>query len=259
MIHTGPTYGLPPREYLQSVDLALVLVLILRDSGRVTISGAAKILGVSASTVHRSMSMLVYRGFATRGENRSYLPGPALSSSSLQPGAGAQLVESARDQLARLSEETGETCQLMTLSGSKCHVLLSVAGTTQPTVGSRRGQILPAEQNAGGLAMLAELSAGELRGLYPTLPDQNFDQLRRTLRRSRERGFAINNGLYEANVSAVGACLRNELGDILGAVAVTVPTQRFRSVHHPCTEALKARTRALNQALADARPDFSAR
>jgi IclR family transcriptional regulator, acetate operon repressor len=254
MIHTGPTHGLPPREYLQSVDLALALALILRDSGRITISGAAKILDVSASTVHRSMAMLVYRGFASRGESRSYIPGPALSSSSLQPGAGTQLVEATRDQLTRLSEDTGETCQLMTMSGNKCHILLSVAGTTQPTVGSRRGQIIPAEQNAGGLAMLAEYSAGELRALYPTLPDAAFEQLRRTLRRSRERGFAINNGLYEAHVSAVGTCLRNELGDVLGAVAVTVPTHRFRALHRPSTELLKACTRTLNQALAEVRP-----
>ena len=43
MIHIGPTHGLPPREYLQSVDLALVLILILRDSGRITISETAKL------------------------------------------------------------------------------------------------------------------------------------------------------------------------------------------------------------------------
>ncbi|WP_394283910.1 IclR family transcriptional regulator [Corynebacterium sp.] len=258
MIHIGPTHGLPPREYLQSVDLALVLILILRDSGRITISETAKLLDVSPSTVHRSVAMLVYRGFATRGENRTYLPGPALSSSSLQPGTGAQLVEATREQLIRLSEETGETCQLMTMSGNKCHILLSVAGATQPTVGSRRGQIIPAEQNAGGLAMLSEYSAGELRALYPTFPDATFDQLRRTLRRSRERGFAINNGLYEAHVSAVGACLRNELGDVLGAVAVTVPTHRFRSVHHPCTQSLKASIQTLNQSLAAVRPGAGA-
>ena len=79
MINSIPTHSPPPKEFLQSVDLSLTLILLLRDQGSLTISGAAEALGVSPSTAHRSMAMLVYRGFATRSESRSYLPGPALS------------------------------------------------------------------------------------------------------------------------------------------------------------------------------------
>ena len=113
--------------------------------------------------------------------------------------------------------------------------------------------MIPAEQNAGGLVMLAERSAAELRALYPSLPDTDFESLRRQLHRTRSRGFSINNGLYEHDVSAVGVCLRNDLGDILGAVTVATPTSRFRGAHRRCAEVLLKHSRDLNRRLEDLR------
>lgn len=249
----GPTHGAPPREFLQSVDLSLTLILLLRDSGSLTISGAAEQLGVSPSTIHRSMAMLVYRGFATRSESRTYLPGPALSSSSLQPGIGSELIAACSPHMAAISAATQETCHLMVLVGNKCHFLYTVEGTLPVRVGIRRGQVMPAEKNAGGLAMLAERSATELRSLYPALPDAEFDALRRKLYRTRTRGFSLNNGLFEHDVSAVGTCLRNDLGDVLGAVTVAVPTNRFRAVHRRCAEVLLRHARDLNRQLEESR------
>ncbi|WP_257161447.1 IclR family transcriptional regulator [Corynebacterium cystitidis] len=254
MIAHGPTQGPPPREYLQSVDLALVLILMLRDNGSLTISGAADTLSVAPSTVHRSMSMLVYRGFATRSESRTYLPGPAISSTSLVPGMGSELIEATADHLTALAAETGETCNLQVLSNNKTHFLYSAEGSNLVRVGTRRGQVMPADENSGGLAILAELSPGELRALYPTMQDEAFEDLRRTLHRTRKRGFALNNGLYEHDVSAVGAVLRNELGDTLGAITVSIPTSRFRSVHRKCAEILVKHVRDLNHRLAKFRP-----
>lgn len=249
MIQAGPTHGTPPRDYLQSVDLALVLILMLRDAGTLTVSAAAAELQVAPSTAHRSLSMLVYRGFARRGEGRDYVAGPALSSSSLAPGVGAGLAQLTRSHLDAIARATGETAQLMVLTGNKCNVITSSEGTTAGHISTRRGQIIPAEQNAGGLAMLAEQSASELRGLYPSMPDVTFDDLRRTLHRSRDRGFAINNGLYEADVSAVGACLHNDLGDVIGAITVSVPTHRFRQIYRRCAEVLTVHVRDLNRTL----------
>lgn len=112
---------------------------------------------------------------------------------------------------------------------------------------------MPAEQNAGGLAMLAERSPAELRALYPSLPDADFESLRRQLHRTRSRGFSLNNGLYEHDVSAVGVCLRNDLGDTLGALTVATPTSRFRAVHRRCAEVLVRHSRDLNVRLESTR------
>lgn len=249
MHYPGPTHGTPPREFLQSVDLALLLVLMLRDSGTLTVTGCAEALGLAQSTVHRSLAMLVYRGFATRSESRTYLPGPALATSSLEPGAGSELISACSDHMRAIAAETGETCHLMMLSGVNSHFLYTVEGSHPVRVGSRRGQVMPANQNSGGLAMLAELSPGELRVLYPKLAEEEFAALRRRLHRIRSRGFALNNGMFEHDVSAVGARLHNDLGDTLGAMTVAVPTSRFRSVHAACAESLRTHVRSLNRRL----------
>lgn len=198
--------------------------------------------------------MLVYRGFATRSESRTYLPGPALSAATLEPGAGGELIEICRRYMEAIARETRETCHLMMLSGSRVHFLYSVEGSQPVRVGNRRGQVMPAEKNSGGLAMLAELSPSELRVLYPKLDEEEFSTLRRKLHRTRTRGFSLNNGMFENDVSAVGACLRNDLGDVLGAVTVATPTPRFRAAHVKCAESLLKHTRDLNRRLESAQP-----
>lgn len=60
------------------MDHALTLMEMVRDYGRVRISVAARLLGVSVSTAHRLMAMLVYRGYAVQDASRRYIPGPAL-------------------------------------------------------------------------------------------------------------------------------------------------------------------------------------
>ena len=253
MDSVAPTHGLPPKAFLSSVDTALQLILLLRDSGRLTISGAAEELGVGLSTVHRSMAMLVYRGFAVRSESRVYLPGPALSTSALQPGLGADLTSVCRHHMEAMAKETGETCHLVILQGASVHFIHTVEGSLPVRVGNRRGQVMPATQNAGGLVMLAEMSSGELRSLFSSLGDEEFENLRKRLRRTRDRGHGTNFGFFEQDVSAVAEGLVNEVGDVLGAFSLAVPTGRFRDAYPRCVESLQRHMRDLNRALASYR------
>lgn len=253
MDNVAHTQGLPPKEFLGSVDTALQLILLLRDEGRLTISQAAVALGVGASTVHRSMAMLVYRGFAVRTESRSYLPGPALATSALQPGMGAELTALCSNHMEAMAKETGETCHLMILQETKVHFIHSVEGSHPVRVGNRRGQVMPATQNSGGLAMLAEMSARELRALYASLSDEEFENLRKRLRRTRDRGHGTNFGFFEQDVSAVAELLLNDVGDVLGSISLAVPSSRFREAYPQCVSALERHMRDLNRTLASYR------
>ena len=253
MRNISPTHGLPPKSFLSSVDTALQLILLLRDSGALTISAAAEELNVGLSTVHRSMAMLVYRGFAVRSESRTYLPGPALATSALQPGLGSDLTRLCQHHMEAMARETGETSHLIILQGANCHFIHSVEGTNPVRVGSRRGQVMPATQNSGGLAMLAELSQGELRSLYSTLSDDEFENLRKRLRRTRDRGHGTNFGFFEQDVSAVAECLLNDVGDVLGALSLAVPSSRFREAYPRCVEAMNRHMKDLNRTLASYR------
>lgn len=253
MRNISPTHGLPPKSFLSSVDTALQLILLLRDSGALTISAAAEELNVGLSTVHRSMAMLVYRGFAVRSESRTYLPGPALATSALQPGLGSDLTRLCQHHMEAMARETGETSHLIILQGANCHFIHSVEGTNPVRVGSRRGQVMPATQNSGGLVMLAELSQGELRSLYSNLSDDEFENLRKRLRRTRDRGHGTNFGFFEQDVSAVAECLLNDVGDVLGALSLAVPSSRFREAYPRCVEAMNRHMKDLNRILASYR------
>lgn len=238
-----------PKEYLSSVDVALRAVLILRDAASVTVTSMAEELGVGASTAHRTLQMLKYRGFVVQTENRRYLPGPAMFPSRTKVGAGQALVNACRSHMQQISTATGETCHLMTQQGAHCHFLFSVEGPKPVRVGDRNGHVIPAEQNSGGLAMLAELSAKDLRQLYPRMGEREFLNLRRRLHKFRTQGFAVNPGIYEPDVSAVGIVLLNDVGDALGALSVAIPTARFTDVREECIQILMAQGRDLNRKL----------
>jgi DNA-binding IclR family transcriptional regulator len=68
-----------PPYAIESVDNALRILQVLRDSGQARVSDVAAELGIARSTAHRLLAMLVYRDFAIQAADRSYRPGPALS------------------------------------------------------------------------------------------------------------------------------------------------------------------------------------
>ena len=57
-----------PTYVLESVDNALRLQQMLRDGGALRLKDAARELDIAASTAHRLLAMLVYRGFAVQDE-----------------------------------------------------------------------------------------------------------------------------------------------------------------------------------------------
>ena len=238
-----------PKEYLASVDVALRALLYLRRTHSATVTKLSEELEVGVSTAHRTLQMLKYRGFVVQAENRHYLPGPALLQSQTNVGAGQSLVNACRPYMQQIVATTGETCHLMVQQGTHSSFLFTVEGPKPVRVGDRRGQIIPAEQNSGGLAMLAELSAKELRQLYPQMGERDVLLLRRKLHKIRTQGFAVNPGMYETDVSAVGMALLNDVGDTLGALSVAVPTGRFAEVRDQCIRSLLMQGRELNRTL----------
>ena len=187
-----------PPYAIESVDNALRILQVLRDSGQVRVSEAAAELGIARSTAHRLLSMLVYRDFAVLTDDHAYLPGPALSAPPLR-GEPAQRLR----QLLR--------------------------------VGDRQGTILPAWQTSGGKALLAELPDAQLATVLRASsghgPGRLTDGERRglvsELRTIRELGYAENIEESESGVCAVGICVRDGSGDAVAALSVSVPSVRY--------------------------------
>jgi IclR family acetate operon transcriptional repressor len=228
-----------PAYAVGAVDSALHLIELLRDLGAVRLTEAAAELGVSPSTAHRLMAMLVYRGFAVQDERRRYLPGPALGERPLTAGWTMRLRRIAQPHLESLASELGESVNLVVRAGSHVRFLSTVEGGRLLRVGDRQGAILPARFASGGKAMLAELDRTVLDQLFRSaqaeaggdaISEAEYALFLTELEGVRSNGFAANAEATEEGVSAVGVAVRDGAGEVVAGLSIAAPAGRYRTL-----------------------------
>lgn len=234
-----------PSTFIQSIDRALIIQKILRDSVPLHLQEISVRTSLSPSTCHRILQMLVYRDFATQLDDRRYTVGPAVTAPLPVSDDLDALQEDARLRMDRLAEEVGETCHLMVRTGSTVRVLVSSPGRLEPRVGSRENAVLPAATTSGGLALLAQMpdewlirvfyrqQAGRSSPVsehFPTAAD-----FQRTMERIRRDGFAQVSGLTERGVDAFGIALRGAEAVAPVALSVAAPTDRAATLSSSVT------------------------
>ena len=222
-----------PPYALASVDNALRLIELLRDTGRLRVSDAARELGIGQSTAHRLFSMLVFRGFAVQDDEHRYLPGVNLGLAN-ELGDYAKIIELvATPVMMRLRMETLETVNLVVNMGTEVRFVATVESPQLVRVGDRRGATIPTHKSSGGKAILANLHIDEIRDLFgvgtshPTLNSTEWVALMADLRLVRRRGYAINEEQTERGVSAIGVALSDEFRKPIAGLSVAAPTSRF--------------------------------
>jgi IclR family transcriptional regulator, acetate operon repressor len=216
-----------PAYAIASVDSALLLATLLRQEGPMRVTDVAERLGVSVSTAHRLVGMLVYRDFAEQLPDRRYAAGPVLRSDPVQQAPAARLREVALRHLRSLVDALGETANVMVLAGSDVRFLATVECDQAVRVGDRTGRTLPAIRCSGGKAMLAALDGAALAAVLRALDAAAATRLERELRTVRRCGFAVNDQETEAGLTAVGVAVP-AAGSVTGAaLSVAVPTARY--------------------------------
>jgi IclR family transcriptional regulator, acetate operon repressor len=224
-----------PPYSIESVDNALRILQVLRDSGQVRVSDMAAELGIARSTAHRLLAMLVYRDFAVQAEDRSYRPGPALSAGPLRGEPAQRLRQVMRPYMEALCDQVAETVNLTVRLGAQSRFLHTVESAQLLRVGDRQGMVLPAWKTSGGKALLAELPDAQLtallRGTGGRPPDGMTAAERRALvgelRLIRDQGYAENIEESESGVCAIGICVRDTAGDPVAALSVSAPSVRY--------------------------------
>ncbi|MDJ0105516.1 IclR family transcriptional regulator [Rhodococcus erythropolis] len=224
-----------PAGLIGAVDNVLRLLRLFEGGKRLRVNEVSREMGLSRSTVHRMLATLSYHQFVEQDEfSRAYQPGPALVDIGLAVLQNIEIRVIARNALLRLRDETGETVHLAMLRGAEVLYIDSAESEQVVRTGSRIGWTLPAHATAAGKALLAELSDAEIDALFP---DEDLEvPTPRTLStkaalftqigEARSRGYAVNNGESESDVSAVAAVVRDRDGRSRGAIAVTAPRSR---------------------------------
>ena len=242
-----------PAYAITSVDHALRLASLLQLEGSTTVTDAAAHLGVAPSTAHRLLAMLVYRDFAVR-EGRHYRVGPLLARIGHSPGAMGRLRDIALGPMGRLMNAFDETATLTIRTQRLVRFIAEVECTRTLRVGHRTGMVFPAHRTSGGLAILAELDDDEVRALYDQAAEDeevpDVHALFARLESVRQQGFALNNGLSEQGVLALGHAIHDAEGLAAASLGIAMPSTRFQpQMVRPMVAALKKASRNIEARL----------
>lgn len=226
-----------PAYAIASVDSALLLATLLQQEGAMRVTDVAARLGVSVSTAHRLLGMLVYRDFAEQLSDRRYAAGPVLHRGPVQQTSVATLREVALPHLRRMVDTVGETANIMVLAGSDVRFVATVESGQALRVGDRTGRTLPAHLTSGGKAALAILDEEEIAAALQALDGIASARVLRELRAVRRRGFAVNDQGTEVGLTAVGVAVRPAGGFRGVALSLAAPSARYSRERLPAWSA----------------------
>jgi DNA-binding IclR family transcriptional regulator len=141
----------------------------------------------------------------------------------------------ARPFLGNLNEQCGETVHLAVLHQGEALYLDKIEGKKTIRVITRKGTKLPAHCSGVGKTLLSALKEEALeeiireRGLQRLTANTITDpkSLKAELEQIRKRGYAIDNEEIEEGLKCAAAPLHDSHGEVLAAISISAPSERF--------------------------------
>jgi DNA-binding IclR family transcriptional regulator len=213
----------------------LVLQALARAPGPVPAAALARDLALPRSTVYALLTELCTAGFVVHlPEERRY----GLGVSAFEIGSAYMrqepLARLARPVLARLVEVVGHSAHLAVLHGREVLYVVEERAPGRARLVTDVGVRLPAQLTASGRAVLAGLSAAQLRALFPDeaafvertgVGPRSPAELRRVLARVRAAGYASEDGEVTPGLASVAAAVYDHTGRPVAGAAVTFPAE----------------------------------
>jgi IclR family pca regulon transcriptional regulator len=235
-----PAWSIPSlREarYSQSLERGLAILGCFTPSRPVLgIADIADELEMSRSTTHRYVITLVALGYLEQGASRKYRLGLRVTDLGMSALSSTGLREHARPYLEELRRRTSCTASVSVLDGEEVLLLDRVPSLRRARAAAepdlQAGSRLPAYSSASGKLLLAYLPEAEQRRalaaitLKRSAPNTITTKkaLRAELERVREAGVAIDDEELASGIAAIAAPVRDQSGDVAGAVGVAAPS-----------------------------------
>jgi IclR family transcriptional regulator, KDG regulon repressor len=226
-------------ETVQSVVRALTLLDTLGDSrGEVGVAELSKRVGFHVSTAHRLLATLVVHGYARQNpETGRYALGAKAYHLAESYLGQMDLRRVVRPVLERLTQETGETANLVILDGREALYLDKVESPQSLRIFSRIGRRAPLYCTAVGKVLLASRSRKEVDALLGRGPLEALtrstitsrSQFRRELEKVQEQGFGLDVEECEEGACCIAVPLTNAEGCVEASLSVSGPSVRLSS------------------------------
>ncbi|WP_189035022.1 IclR family transcriptional regulator [Streptomyces daqingensis] len=222
---------------MRAVITTLRVLETVAELQPVGVSAIARATGIPKSSVHRCLVTLREADWLTSSSTdrtQWVLTGRALSVG-IHASVEGGLREAALPTMHRLRDATHETIHLLSYSGDQGLVVVDRLDSDEPVrTWVHLGARVPMHASCSGRAVLAHLPddevdrllSGELERFSENTPADKQSVVE-DLVRVRESGYATNDRAWRPGVGAVGAPLLDKDGRPLGALAVSVPIQRY--------------------------------
>jgi DNA-binding IclR family transcriptional regulator len=237
---TRSKLGPDPRYLVPVVNSTLKILEELSREGALSLNEVTAKTGIAKSTVFRILTTLVYNGYVLRNA-RDYYVSPKVGALANSTATVEGLKAAALPYMLKLRDEFGETVNLGQLALDKVVYLEVVPSEYALRFSERPGASAPAHATALGKAILA-FSAPELVDSLVTRRDltrytrntiTDAEELRKELKRVRERGYALDKGEVSTLASCAAAPVVDSQGIALAALSISGPTSRFNPRRDP--------------------------
>ena len=209
-----------------------------RETRTLTAPELARRFKLPRSTVFRLLATLENMGFVERDEGgRDYRLGMAVLRLGFEYLASLPLNELGHPLLERLSQDSGHACNLIVRDGRSI-VYVSRVSPPSPFVSAVAvGTRLPAHATVLGRILMSDMTLPELRALYPENQLESFspntprtvNELFDLVQADRQRGYAVSEGFFEANISTIAAPVRDHTRRVVAALGMTVNASRIEN------------------------------
>lgn len=221
----------------------------------------AATVGVPRSSAHQVMASLVETGLLQCRARGRYRIGWRVVELSEALRGTVDVRSCAGPHLDRLVEAYGETTHLAVMERGRVLYVDKVLGTHNISVqGAKVGSRLEAHCTAVGKVLLARLEDTELSRMIDTGSLRRLSATTITdpialwsdLRQVRTVGYAVDLGETLTEVHCVAAPVRDEMGSVVAALSISVPSTRFRIRRAELTRAVVDAARSTSRTLVDA-------
>ncbi|KGJ72705.1 hypothetical protein GY21_13420 [Cryobacterium roopkundense] len=237
---------------VQSVDRALDILAMLATDGELGVTEMSRTLDVHKSTVSRLVATLEHHGLVEQLSDRGrYQLGLGLVRLAGAASGRLDLVTESRALIRELATQTGETVNLVSLSGLETLYLDQASGGSALQIHNWLGKRNPVYATANGRALLAWRETAEIDRLLGGLLDTDGAfapltshtvtdpaALSAELARVRELGYAVVVDELELGLTAIAAPIHGTDGTVIASLSVSGPSFRLVAERVETTAAL---------------------